>query len=325
MTRYSGDQVNIGFGKETTPGTSVAPTYWVPDTDASVYDRDGQAFNTSSFGDIQKNANATLVKQWAEGTIKGIVYRNSFGLILAALFGQTSTDTVVETTAKSHAFTLANNNQHLSLTLAKKDPNLQQRMAMCRIDSLKLNYVVDNYINYEAKYMAKKGATASDTVTYAAETEFVPANAVIKTAAVGTANLGAAAAITNIKSITLTISKNLKETQALGNVDLENIVNTDFEVKGTIERYMDDTTFKDFVFNKTHRSMRIDLIDTNTIVGAVTNPELKFDMDEVVFSNWQPKEGDADVVTETMDFTGLRNFTSAKTIAATLVNDIASY
>lgn len=327
MARISGAVINVGLGKEVTPGTAVAPGYWVPDLDLQFDDKIKKVLNESRFGTIEKNQNGHIMTQWAEGSLKGVIYRNFFGLILAALFGATSTDSTVDTSAKKHVFALANNNQHLSLTLAKKDPNLDVRMVMARIDSLKIDYVVNDYVKFEAGFVSKKSATAADTVSYASDIEFIPKAAVIKTAATGVSNLGAATALTNIKSISIEVKKNIKQTQGLGSVDLENLVNTDFEVSGTIERYYDDTTFKDFVFNNTHRSVRLDLIDVDSgLIGSATQyGQLTLDMDEVIFTDWSESMTDGDVVTEKIGFTAVRNFSAANTLTATLYNLIASY
>lgn len=153
MTRIAGRVINAGVGKETTPGTIVAPSYWLPNTEITFDDKVQKAENIESLGVIDKLNNAHIVKQWAAGSIKGIVHRSSFGMILAGLVGQTSSDTTVETTAKKHTFTVAQNNQHLSLTLAKKDPNLDLRFALARVDSLKVDYVTDNYVMYEAGFI----------------------------------------------------------------------------------------------------------------------------------------------------------------------------
>lgn len=326
MTRFATDLINAGIGKETVRGTSVAPTYWLPFTSIDFDDKITKVQNKSSLGTIDAVQNAHITQQSAEGSIKGIIYRNSFGMLLANLAGQTSVDTSVETTAKKHVFTFLNTNLGLTTTFVKKDANANLRYAMGVIDEIQIDFVPNNYITYSAKILAQSGVTGSDTVSYATETEFIPKHAVIKQAAVGISNLGAAAANTNIKSLSLTIKKTAKGTDALGNVGLENIVNTDFMVTGKIERYADDTTIKAFWQANTHRSLRIDLIDTDTIVGAVTNPSLRFDFDDVVFTNRTEKRPSSDVVTEEYEFTAIRNSTSGKTISTIeLVNDVATY
>lgn len=326
MTRIAGRLINVGIGKETVRGTSVAPTYWLPNTELDFDDVINKVLNVSSLGVIDKNQNAHITQQSGSGSIKGVVYRNSIGLILANIAGQTSTDTTVETSAKKHVFTVLSANTGLSTTLAKKEPNLGLRFAMAVLDELTIDYVTNNYVMYSAKFISQASASASDTPSYVTETEFIPKHTVIKNAATGISNLGAASALTNIKSLSLTIKKNVKGTDALGNVGLENVVNTDLEITGKIERYYDDTTFKGYWQNNTHRALRLDLIDTDTTVGAVTNPSLRFDFDEVVFTSWKEKMGDSDIVTEELEFTAIRNATSGKTISTIeLVNDVASY
>jgi hypothetical protein len=110
----------------------------------------------------------------------------------------------------------------------------------------------------------------------------------------------------------------------LGSTDLEGLYNAEFEVTGTIERYYDDTTFRGYARNNTNRSLRIDLIDTATTVGASTNPSLRFDFEEVSLD--YPESGDEDgLMTETFGFTGLYNVSAGKTMAAELTNDTTSY
>lgn len=326
MTRIAGRLVNVGIGKETVRGTAVAPGYWLPNTELDFDDKITKVQNKSSLGVIDSVNNAHITQQWAEGSLKGIVYRNSFGLILANLAGQTSTDAVVETTAKKHTFTVLSTNTGLSCTIAEKDANLGLRFALAILDELQLDYVTNNYVMYSAKFISQASSAVSDTPSYVTESEFIPKHSVFKTAATGVSNLSGAVALTNIKSLSLSIKKTAKVTDALGNVGAENIINTDLIVTGKIEKYYDDSTFKGYWQNNTSRSMRFDLIDTDTIVGATTNPSLRFDFDEVKFTNWSKKMTDADAVVETLEFVALRNATSGKTISTIeLTNDIASY
>lgn len=325
MTRITGDLVSVGIGKETTRGTAVAATYWLRRNDLSFDDKVEKVMDEGAFGVLDKTLDGHIVKQWGEGNFGGNLYRNSFGLILAALFGQAPTTTTVETTAKKHTNSFAQSNTGLSLTVAVKDANNDLRMALAVLNTLKIDFTTDKYIVFDAGFISKKSASASNTVAFAAEGKFLPKHAVIKTADTGASNLTAASALTNIKSITLEFKRNVEATQALGSVDLENNVNKEFEVTFKIEKFYDDTTFKDLVFNNTHKSMRVDLIDTDTTVGAITNPSLRFDFDEVLFTKWEKANGGGTVVTETIEGVALFNITAAKTVSCELVNDVASY
>jgi hypothetical protein len=325
MTRISGDLVSIGIGKESTRGTAVAATYWIRRGDLVFDDKVQKVTDEGAFGVLDKTLDGHIVKQWGEGNFGGNVYRNSIGLILAALFGQAPTTTTVETTAKKHTNSLSQTNTGLSLTVAVKEANLDLRMALAVLDYLKIDYAVDKYITFDAGFISKKSAAASNTTAFAAETKFIPKHTVFKVAATGASNLTAASAITNIKSISIEFKRNVEATQGLGSVDLENNVNKEFEVTFKIEKFYDDTTFKDYVFNNTHRSMRVDLIDTDTTVGATTNPSLRFDFDEVLFTDWSKNSSTNNVVTETITGVGLFNITAGKTVSSELVNDVASY
>lgn len=324
MTRITGRQINVGIGKETTRGTSVAPGYWYPKLDFDFDDKNEKVMNESGMGVIEKNNAAHITKRWSEGSIQGKIFRNGIAYFLMMLFGQAPTTTTVETTAKKHSFAVAQNNTHLSATLAVKEPNQDLRYALAMLDSFKIDLVVDDYGKFDCSVIAKKSASASNTVAYVEDSEFIPKHVVLKLAS-ALAGLTGATGLTDVVSISLEFKKNLAQNQALGNIDLENITNTDFEVSGKLEKYYNDTTFKDYDHGNTHRALRLDLIDTDTVIGASTNPSLRFDFAEVVFKNWSKGMGNSDVVTESIEFDALWNLAAASMVTAELVNDTASY
>lgn len=324
MARTSTRLKGIGLGKESVRGTSVAATVWYPVLEFNFRDNIDKIMNESRFGVLDKNSARHIVKQWGEGDMTGAIYINAFGHILNNFFGQTPTTTTVETTAKKHVWTKAQTNSDLTHTISTDDANEDLRFAMGMIDTLKIDYVKDDYVKFTATFMSKKSASASNTPAYTVEAKFLPSHAVIKTAATGSSNLTAASALTNIVSLSLEFKKNLVQATALGSSDLEGLYNTDFEATGTIERYYDDTTFRTYARNNTERSLRVDLIDTATIVGAVTNPSLRFDFEQVSFDF--PEDGDQDgLATETINLTALWNSSASKTVTAELTNATASF
>lgn len=324
MTRISGRNTNVGIGIEATRGTGVAAGYYYPKTDYDFDDKNQKVLNDAGMGVIEKNSGAHIMKQWAEGSLTGQVWRNGIGYFLVALFGASPTTTTVETTAKQHAFAVAQNNQHKTLSISAKDANQDLRYVMSMIDSLKLDFTVDNYIKLTVALVSKKSASNTSSPAYSTDTLFIPKHVVFKNAS-ALAGLTAATARTDMVSLSLEFKKNLLQNQGLGSVDLENISNTDFEVSGKLEKYYNDTTFKDFDFNNVHQALRFDLIDTGTTVGAITNPSLRFDFAEVAFKNWSKGMGNSDVVTETVEFDGLWNLAAGSMVTGQLVNDVASY
>jgi hypothetical protein len=325
MARIHKRQVAVGFGKETTKGTAVAASIWYPSLDLSFADNIDRVTQESSFGVLDKNSGRYTVKQWGEGDIEGAVYKNLFGHILTNFFGQTPTTTTVETTAKKHVWTmLGTSNSHITHTISIDDANEDLRFAYGMLTSLTITYAVDDFVRFTGTFMSKKSSAVSNTVSYVADTKFLPNHAVIKAAATGSSNLTAASALTNIRAVTLEFNKNVKATQALGSTDLEALYAGEFEVTGTIERFYDDTTFRGYARNNTERSLRFDLIDTATTVGAITNPSLRFDFEQVSFEF--PEQGDDDgLLTESIGFTALWNVSAGKTVTAELTNDTASY
>ncbi len=53
MANIIGRLMAVGLGKETTRGTAVAPSFFIPQTEFSVMDRDEKIMDTSALGRIE--------------------------------------------------------------------------------------------------------------------------------------------------------------------------------------------------------------------------------------------------------------------------------
>ena len=91
--------------------------------------------------------------------------------------------------------------------------------------------------------------------------------------------------------------------------------------------YFESTTYRDYVFANTHRAIRIDMKDTATIIGSSGshNPELYFDLNEVVFEEFERGWDANDPLTQTLNFEAMFNMADAAMISARLTNTVTSY
>ena len=100
MTNIVGRLEDVGIGLESSRGTAVAPTYWIAAQDKDFDDKVNVTLDDSSLGVLGENSQATVTKQWADGSIKGNVYEKSIGVILAMLAGASPSPSASPTSAR---------------------------------------------------------------------------------------------------------------------------------------------------------------------------------------------------------------------------------
>ncbi len=325
MANIIGRLMSVGLGKETTRGTAVAPSYWIPQTEFSVMDRDEKILDESALGRIEKTHDGDQDHQWAEGAISGIVRDQSFGLLLLAAFGQVSSvaKATPNTAVFDHTFTVANTNTHPSLTIASKDANEDVQMSLGMLSRLEVNAELGSYVNYTADFIAKKSAAATNTVSYLTENKFRPGDITLKVADT-VANLGAATP-TQIRNFTLIIEKNAEQEYALGTTNIVNIFNKDFTTSMNFSALYGDTTLKDLVFNGAKRAMSITIANMGVTIGSSANPTLVFTFQPGFFQSWEKNGGLDDILSQNIEFTGLYSTSQSAEISAVLSNTATSY
>lgn len=175
MTKFIGQQFNIGIGKESTRGTPITASYWLPNTTLTVDDKIKVAKDETSIGVIEDGVGQEVSNRYSEATIEGRATDQGFGLILMSLMG---TDTVgaVETGVKDHVFTVLQTAQHPSLSMCVYEPNASTGLVypLGMLDSLDITIDLDKYIMYKATYKANKNQSQANTVSYVQENAFRP-------------------------------------------------------------------------------------------------------------------------------------------------------
>lgn len=80
----------VGLAKETTPGTGVAPTVWVPQMSIDFKPVSEKALDNSAYGVIDEVYDSQTVKNMTEMTLQGIIRDINLGLLLYAAMGSTT-------------------------------------------------------------------------------------------------------------------------------------------------------------------------------------------------------------------------------------------
>lgn len=329
MSKGIGRKMQVGIAKETSRGTAEsAATYWAPFSEAEINEKDEKALVDMSYGLIEESQGEEIVKQWAEATVKAPVTDKHFGLLLLAALGSVSTgdNADSDSSVKDHTFSVAQSAQHQALTLFLDDPlgGQDYKHAMGVLSSLELNYERGKFIEYSANFMAKKGQTASLSPATTTEYRFLPQHLSFKLAS-DISGLDGASAI-SIKSLKLTIEKNVESDDVLGSVAPADFLNKSFTITGELEAiWQNESDFKTAALAGTAKAMRIDLVNSGVTIGNAANPRLKIDLAKVVFGEFANPIKINDVMVQSLSFKAHYSTGDTKMVEALMTNTVASY
>lgn len=325
MSKYIGRLVNVGLGRETSRGTPVAATWWLPKANVTFFDRANRVLSHGNYGVIGDSQQAPKAMEWAEGSIEGDLFDKATGFLLYALFGTLNTTGPVSA-AYTHTFSVANTNQHTSLTLTLGDPDRGDRYPLAMIDKMEITVVPDELVTYAADFMARSGRPIGvPTADYTAENKFLGRHVQVKIANL-TSGLAAASAL-SIKSLKLVVAKNVRQNNVLSTVWPDDIINTKMEITGTLELDLEDQTYRQYMLDASYKAMRIVITNTDvTIPGGSTNPSFTLDLSRVMFEEWEAVRPNDEIVMQKINFRALYDVINGNIVnSCVLVNGKSAY
>lgn len=324
MTKFIGRLVDIGIAKETTRGTAeTTASFYLPKMSLSIDDGIEQVIDESSVGVIEDSTDAQVVSDFSTWEIEGKIGDKSIGLILLGIFGTVSTTGGGETSTYLHTYSVDESAQHDSLTIFQDDPNQDYKYPLAMVDTWEFSAAIGEYCKVTIGGRSKIGSTATIAPSYVAETNFLPQHATLKYAS-SVAGLGAGTEV-NIRTISLSGSKNVEDDRRLGSKSQTDILNKQFAVEGSVELVFDAETFKTQMLADTAQALRITLENTDVTIGSTLHPKLVFDLYKVKWSEFTRNYGNDDIVTATASFKAHYNITDSNMIRAYLTNAQASY
>jgi hypothetical protein len=189
---------------------------------------------------------------------------------------------------------------------------------------LELKYEVGKFIEYTAEFKAKKGATATLTPATTTENKFLPKHVVFKLAS-ALSGLTAASA-TLIKSLSLKVEKNLEDDDVLSSSTPADYLAKQFVITGQLEAtWQNESDFKTAALAGTNKAMRIDLINTDVVIGTAANPSLRIDLAKCTFTELARKIELNGIVTQSVSFKAHYSASDSKMVTILATNNVASY
>ncbi len=324
MTNFSGRKVAIGLAKEATRGTAVTPSYWLGWMSTDLDDLGKTQLNESAINVLDKNVGAEIVELTGGGKIDGLITDQSFGLILYSLLGSHSVALhSTETLVYDHTFTESQLNDSQSLTLTRKDPNVDQQFALAMIKSLELDIVAGDYVKMTSDWVTQPSATGTDTTAFVQENHFTAKMASLKLAS-NISGLTSATAVL-AKDVKLTIDKGVNPYFIIGQNNPTDIFAQEMTVKGDFTLLYTDDTYKTLRFNNTPQAVQIVLENSGVTIGTASHPTITFTLPQVFLTEWKPAQPVDGMVEQTITFEGTFSLASAYMIQAVLTNLVTTY
>jgi len=241
----------VGFGIESTPGTGVAPSFWMRQMKLDFQRKTTAIQNESAMGRNEKVNDSAIVEEWAEGDLEGKVYDISIGPLLYNIFGTLVTTDNADANAavKDHTLDVAQSNIAKTLTVARVDPIASRRHAFGTLESLEITSEQGGWVMVNGSLQALAGSTAADAAAYVAENSFTSKHVTVKIAS-NVAGLGAATAL-SIKNLRLTLSRETMKFFPHGAIDPAAINIGPFSVEGELVLRYDSNTLENLWFANT--------------------------------------------------------------------------
>lgn len=318
MTKFAGRKGKLGVAIEATRGTPVNPTFWIPYTTMSFKDTVEEAREEQGMGVIADGDSKYVVLKMGEGDVEAQIYDKALGVILTGVMGAVPSS--AGGNPYTHTYTLANTNQHKSLSLYWTDPDRSDMYALSMIDNFEISVEPTGIVEYTIGFKSKVGKdwTAQTSNYTSLGSKFLHQHLSFKVAAV-VGDLAAATAI-SLKNLKLTINKNTVFDSVMGTVEPEDILNQQLSVEGEIELNLEDDTWRDYMVNGTYRAMEIKLYKD-------ANSSLTLQFPRVDFSGWEPDYSLNDISKQKINFKANYDAANALDIISTcsLINTTASY
>lgn len=321
MAKFVSRRAEIGIAKEASRGVPVVPSQWIPWATTTFGDKVEMVIEDSAMGRIEESDNVYNTLRHASGTIEADLRANYLGLILTNLLGAAPSS--VGGNPYTHTFSLAQNNQHQSLSLLVQDktnPDINKMFGLAMIDKWTLKIEAGKIVTNAIDFVALPGRdwTTQTSAFTALGSKFLHQHLAFKVAA----NTGALAAAPtlNVRSLELVIEKNVMRSDVAGSIWPEDFNNQSFRVTGNIVLNYEDNTWLNYMTGATDRAMEI-------VLNAGASAILTLDFPLVHFHTWERDTALADIARQKVNFTAHYDATNAVAMisTATLVNAISSY
>ncbi len=318
MAAELGRRTLIGFGKEETIGTAVAPTFSVPQQEVGIEDVPEYLNDNSGIGTRFANFFSEIDQERAEGSINTLMYDRSIAHFANAVMGGVGS-AAHPTATGAYVHTFSTGDTLPTYTIARKDGNADVRHAYGTLNSMEITVEQGSYVMCNMSWLAHKGASASNTLSLVNQNRFRPRDVVVKIADT-VAGLGAAPVL-RVESLSLSIGNNVITRPQLG-ASAPVYYPGEVETSISMGRLYLDTSIKDLVFGNSAKALQIAFTrsDISIGTGTPTNPSVVFTFEPGFFTEWNREGGLSDLKSENMTYTPIYSTSASKQFELVVTN-----
>lgn len=324
MTKYIGRRINIGLAPETTRGVGVEPTVVVPKTDYNLEDKANKATSEESFSNIAGfGAYEIVTQKHGAGDISGEVNLSSLPLWLWGTFGTLST--TASGSDYKHTVSIADSNQHKSLTVSTHEDNGDRMFRRCMIDTFEMSIDTEAIVTYTASILSRVSKENDWTPSYeTVDYKFVGRDLEFKVAA-DTTGLAAATGL-NLKELNFTVQKNGEQDLETGTIEPTETHNKQCTIEGSLTLTYEDRTWANYMLDGDYKAISIKLTNTRQTLSGAGTPTFYLELPRVAFAEWERDNSNDDIVSQSLNFKVLYDIANGQYISdCYVINDKASY
>lgn len=311
MSKFVGRRGELFLSKESSRGTAtVSNPLFIPRSTISFDDKVETARENEGLGKIADSDANFVVNRHAEGEFETNLTDKNFGIVLTSLLGSSPVTTGGPTYV--HTYTLANTNQHQSLSVVYQDPDTVKLFPLSVVDSLKISVDMNGLVNCTVGMKSRYGRDWSrQTATLTSlGNKFLHQHLQFKIATT-VAGLGASTAIP-LKKFELNINANADYDQTIGTAEPDDILNQQFSVEGSLELLKQDETYRQLMLDGTYRAADMTFL-------RASDSKLQMQFPRVDFTEWEQDRKLDDIVSQKIQFKGNYDAANALDIISTCV------
>ena len=322
----------IGIGIESTPGTAVVASKYLPIVTSTVRGIQEVLFDESAKGIREKNWGAIAGSRRGEGDLEVYVDAENAPYLIYAALGSISSETASgESAVYEHTITRKANNPPRTMTVIYFDGVDTRSYAYATINTLEIN-VSDGIATIAANILSQfpETGTGSQAITEERILAFKDYTIKFGSGANGTAALSAAASASAspLKSLVLRINNNAEAHYLSGANSPAQIAVKQFEADGDYVLFYEDTTER--VHYETLKdganAVRAMIITfTGDSIGNAETEEIKISIPNFTISDRGVDTAVAGFITESPSFVANYDPTEAKSIEIIITNEHSSY
>lgn len=331
MAYLRGESVQLGVGPETTRGTAVTPTMWIPArTPTGIRSIIDKTLIRETAGTGVMTKDSEIVHSRAEGDLEFNVRNTSIGYLLESLMGSVSSVQEATTGAYTHTFTLDGTvSQRPSLTLGLSQGGQQDyAYSMGVVNSLEISTPIDDLVTATANFIAKdEAAVANYSPAFASDDFYFRNHDVTFKVAADVSGLAGATPIC-LKESSLSINTNTRPNWCVSNQGPNDILSLISEITGSFTVDYEDDSYHNLYTAGTYRAIEIKMErDDLPVLGTASTlyPAITITLPKVSFEDWNPERPLDDIATEAISYNAHYDTTEGYAIQVAIQNEQATY